>query len=87
MEAVLATARQSERESLIVGRRLRCPRCGGLDDIISYFVYDRPERYAHELNVVYKCRAKVTLPDGSTERCRCVFSVCADDLPPEVSDV
>lgn len=74
MDASLATARQSKRESLLVGHRLRCPRCHGLDDLLEYFVFDRPEAFAHELNVVYKCRAKVTLSDGTTERCRAIFS-------------
>lgn len=58
---------------LIVGGKLRCPRCGTVRDILSYFIFDRPEPFAEELNCVYKCRAKVSR-DGSVETCRFVFS-------------
>ena len=74
MEASLETAKRSESHTLLTGRRLRCPRCGGTADVLDYFVFPRAERYAHELNPVYKCRARVSLPGGGHERCRAVFS-------------
>ena len=66
----------------MVGQRIRCPRCLSLGDILEYFVFDRPERYADELNVVLKCRAKVqSRESGRVEVCRCIFSLASDLLP------
>lgn len=75
----LATARLREHEShdsLIVGHRLRCPRCKTVQPLLAYFAFSRPEDYADELNVVLKCRAKNRNPlTGRTESCRCIFSL------------
>lgn len=62
-------------DSLFVGHQIRCPRCNILQDQLSYFVFERSEAYAHELNVVLKCRAKVpNKRTGKLEACRNVFS-------------
>lgn len=75
MEA-LATAKRREHGSLLVGHRLRCPRCHTENDILSYFSFDRPPEHEDELNVVLKCRAKVRHKvTGKVESCRCIFSV------------
>lgn len=58
-----------------MGHRLRCPRCHTEADLVSYFVFDRPEAHEDELNVVYKCRAKVRNNTGKIESCRNVFSL------------
>ena len=68
-----ADARRPE-QTLIVGGKLRCPRCGTVSDILSYFAFDRPEPYEDELNVVLKCRARVPQNSGKVEPCRCIFS-------------
>jgi hypothetical protein len=68
-----ADARRPE-QTLIVGGKLRCPRCGTVSDILSYFVFDRPSPYEDELNVVLKCRARVLQNSGKVEPCRCIFS-------------
>jgi hypothetical protein len=83
--STLADARQREHvlsnPPLLVGKRVRCPRCLGLGDVLEYFVFDRPERYADELNVVMKCRARVHNPHtGRVEVCRCIFSLASDLL-------
>lgn len=86
--AALATARRREHDSLIVGHRLRCPRCETVQDQLAYFSFSRPEAYADELNVVLKCRAKVfNEKTGRKETCRCIFSPGPKDqdlFPPEV---
>lgn len=54
---------------------MRCPRCHTAQELIAYFVFDRPEAHADELNVVMKCRAKVpNRHTGRLESCRCIFS-------------
>lgn len=76
MEELAIARHREQHDPLLVGRRLRCPRCGNEDDLLAYFVFDRPEAHADELNVVLKCRAKVRNPrTGKGESCRCVFSV------------
>ena len=78
MEALAQRPRgvASETESLVEGHTLRCPRCGTRQELVSYFVFDRPEAHADELNVVMKCRAKVrNSRTGRVESCRCIFSV------------
>lgn len=68
-------AMRREQVSLFVAGKLRCPRCGTVSDILSYFAFDRPEQFEQELNVVYKCRARVRQPkSGNVEPCRCIFS-------------
>lgn len=58
-----------------MGHRLRCPRCETVQDALAYFAFQRPESYAHELNVVLKCRAKVfNEKTKQKESCRCIFS-------------
>lgn len=75
MEA-LATARRREHDSLIVGHRLRCPRCHTVQDCLAFFVFSKPEEHADELNTVLKCRAKVRNEStGRLDPCRCIFSV------------
>jgi hypothetical protein len=90
MATTLADARQRRQDSedvngvkLMVGRRIRCPRCGTLSDLLSYFVFERPESFADQLNVVLKCRAKRVNAIGRSESCRCIFSVASDLLPEE----
>lgn len=82
MPVELAIARHREPDSpLIVGRRLRCPRCETEQDLLSYFVFERPERHEDELNTVLKCRAKVrNAKTGRLEACRCIFSI-SDPMP------
>lgn len=70
----MSTDAMRREQALIVGGKLRCPRCGTVSDILSYFVFDRPTTFADELNVVYKCRARVTQPSGKLDSCRCIFS-------------
>ena len=67
-------AMRRERSPLIVSGKLRCPRCETVSDILSYFTFDRPIPHEHELNVVYKCRARVRQGSGKIEPCRCIFS-------------
>ena len=96
MTTSLADARQREHvhsnsgnpaPPLLVGKRIRCPRCMSLGDVLEYFVFDRPERYEHELNVVLKCRAKVhNRQSGRVEVCRCIFSLASDLLPETASE-
>lgn len=59
---------------LIIGGKLRCPRCGTVRDILDWFAFDRLAPFEDELNVVYKCRARVVRPDGEAEACRYIFS-------------
>lgn len=66
---------ETRSDSLIVGHRIRCPRCGTAQAIGAYFVFSKPEAHAEELNTVYKCRAKVRNATGKLEACRCIFSV------------
>lgn len=81
MAVELATARRREHGTpLLVGRRLRCPRCETEQDLLAYFVFARDERYEDQLNVVFKCRAKIVQPDGRKEACRNVFSL-SEPLP------
>jgi hypothetical protein len=75
MEALAIARHRSEHDSLIVGHQLRCPRCKSLNELLDYFVFDRPEPYADELNVVLKCRARVEVSPGKFDRCRCIFSI------------
>lgn len=68
-------ARRPEHTPLMLGGKLRCPRCGTVSDILNYFTFERQEPYADELNVVYKCRAKVrSQSTGRIEPCRYIFS-------------
>lgn len=87
MTTALADARQREhdegepRVSLIVGHKIRCPRCLNVADMMDYFTFDQPERFVDQLNTVLKCRAKRwNRAKGQSESCRCVFSV-ADPIP------
>ncbi len=59
---------------LFVGGKLRCPRCHTVRDLLSYFCFDRIPAHEGELNVVYKCRARVDKGGGHIEPCRYVFS-------------
>lgn len=77
MAVELATAR---RRALVVGRRIVCPRCETEQDLLAYFVFERDPRYADQLNVVLKCRAKVRQENSRIEACRNVFSI-AEELP------
>lgn len=71
----MSTDAMRREQALIVGGKLRCPRCGTVSDILSYFAFDRPTPHQDELNVVYKCRARVRQPSsGKVEPCRCIFS-------------
>lgn len=70
----MSTDARRREQALIVGGKLRCPRCGTVSDILSYFTFDRPLEYSDELNVVFKCRARVAQPGGKFEPCRCIFS-------------
>ena len=70
----MSTDAMRREQSLIVGGKLQCPRCGTVADILSYFVFDRPEPFGDDLNVVYKCRARVRQKSGKVESCRCIFS-------------
>jgi hypothetical protein len=74
MTATLAIARHREYDSLIEGRRIRCPRCGTASELLSFFVFDQ-YGYEDQTHQVFKCRAKVRNPStGTTEPCRCIFS-------------
>lgn len=77
MAVELATAR---RRALVVGRRIVCPRCETEQDLLAFFVFERDPKFADQLNVVLKCRAKVRQPNGRIETCRRVFSII-EELP------
>lgn len=73
---------------LIVGSKLRCPRCHSIAPTLSYYSFDRVEEHADELNVVFKCRTKVDKGDGHIEPCRYVFSpgLTNDELSAAIRD-
>jgi DNA-directed RNA polymerase subunit RPC12/RpoP len=44
-----------KRRPLIEGRRMRCPRCKRLHDILQYVPLMEIEEFATETNPIYKC--------------------------------
>lgn len=52
-----------DRESLIEGRYMRCPRCRSLHDILRYVPMGQIEEFITETHPVYKCPS-----------CRWIFS-------------
>lgn len=57
---VVATAvdeqtRPKQRLPLIEGRRMRCPRCRELHDILAYVPMKQMEAFVAETNPIYKC--------------------------------
>jgi phage FluMu protein Com len=57
------TRRESEREPLIRGREMRCPRCRELHDVLLYVPMGQVDQFSSETNPVYKC-----------PKCRWIFS-------------
>lgn len=60
---------QTARQTLIVGTKMRCPRCKNLHDILDYRPMAQIEEFASETNAVYKCPS-----------CRWIFSPAAHFL-------
>ena len=84
METLAAARRRDERryDSLIEGRRLRCPRCGTASEILDFFVFDQ-YGYEDQTHQVLKCRAKVrNQHTGANESCRCIFSLAESIIQP-----
>jgi uncharacterized protein (DUF983 family) len=56
---VLATGPEAApKPSLVEGNQLRCPKCEQLGDLFRDFrALERNEKYAHELNMIYKHKA------------------------------
>lgn len=48
-------AQQRRRDPLIVGTKMRCPRCKQLDNILSYVPMMEIEEFQTETNPIYKC--------------------------------
>jgi uncharacterized protein with PIN domain len=51
------------QQKIIEGRRMRCPRCENLHDILTYVPMQVVEKFAAETNPIYKCPS-----------CRWIFS-------------
>lgn len=56
MQVADARPSSTERPSLIVGSKLRCPHCEVAQDVLAFHTFGRVEKYAHELSPVHKCR-------------------------------
>jgi len=47
--------RARRRQPLIEGRRMRCPRCKRLKDILEWVPMQQIEEFADETHPIYKC--------------------------------
>lgn len=46
---------RTQKRALTEGGKLRCPNCGELRYPQWYRVFDRPDEFKRELNVIYQC--------------------------------
>ena len=61
--SVASDLHRTSRIPLIEGRRMRCPRCKNLHDILKYVPLMEIEEFQAETNPIYKC-----------PKCRWMFS-------------
>lgn len=71
----VTNVQRRNREPLIEGTKMRCPRCKQLNNILSYIPMMEIEEFATETNPIYKCG-----------NCRWMFSpaIYIDELFPKV---
>lgn len=62
-----------QREPLIVGSKMRCPRCKELRQILQYKPMETIVAFEEELNPIYKCRP-VNPSEASWKGCGFIFS-------------
>lgn len=55
--------RGKARRPMIVGTKMRCPRCKGLHNLLQYVPLMQIEEFESETNTIYKCPS-----------CRWIFS-------------
>lgn len=67
------TLEATQREPLIVGSQMRCPRCKELHQILQYKPMETIKAFENELNPIYKCRP-VNPSDATWRGCGFIFS-------------